>query len=91
MSVDVKISLTGDARRQAAQSLQAQGKITLEEVNTFEGPEFLNVKHHKVMSSGAVLILTQDDVEYVYHPHSVARVRTTGLTFVDKEEPTDGN
>jgi hypothetical protein len=91
MSVDVKISLTSEARWQSAQSLQAQGKITLEEADTYEGPEFLNVKKHKVMSSGAVLILTQDDVEYVYPPHSVARVRTKGLIFVDTEETTDGN
>ena len=91
MSVDVKISLTGEARYQAACSLQNRGIITLEEADNFEGPEFKNVKHHKVMSSGAVLILTQDDVEYVYPPHSVARVRTTGLTFVDKEEPQDDN
>ena len=91
MSVDVKISLTEDARWRAARSLQAQGKISMADEDSYEGPEFLNVKKHKVMSSGAVLILTQDDVEYVYPPHSVARVRTTGLIFVDTEETTDGN
>jgi len=91
MSVDVKISLTGEARYFSAASLQRQGKLALEDMDEFEGPEFKNVKHHKVMSSGAVLILTQDDVEYVYPPHSVARVRTTGLHFVDPEETTDDN
>ena len=70
-----KITLGFEARYQAFESLLRRGLKTEEDRDTFEGPDFKDIKGYS-LNGPWVVVMTQDDAQYVYPAESIARIKT---------------
>lgn len=70
-----KITFKFDARYDAFDALVKRGLKTEDERDTFEGPDFKDIKGYS-LNGPWVVVMTKDDVQYVYQASDIARIKT---------------